>query len=256
MPTGPVVFAEEFDGTELDLGVWLPHYLPAWSSLEASRATWDQRGSALVLSIPPEQGLWCPDDHRPPIRVSGIQTGNHSGPAGSTIGQQPFRPGLTVREPQVTFRGWLPRPPIRIDIEARVAVTGRSMAGAWLAGFEDVPARSAELCVLEVFGRDVVPGHSAAVGTGIKPFRDPAAVEAFGTAELAIDVAEPHVYSVDWTREEARFLVDDDVVRTCPRPPTYPMQLMLAIFDFPEWSNGNDDGAVPELVVESVRGTA
>ncbi len=49
-------FAEAFDGPELDRRVWLPHYLPAWSSLEASRATWELRDSALVLSIPPEQG--------------------------------------------------------------------------------------------------------------------------------------------------------------------------------------------------------
>ena len=34
------------------------------------------------------------------------------------------------------------------------------------------------------------------------------------------------------------------------------MQLMLAVFDFPEWSDGTDGGAVPELIVESVRGYA
>jgi beta-glucanase (GH16 family) len=39
-------------------------------------------------------------------------------------------------------------------------------------------------------------------------------------------------YAVDWDADEARFTVDGEVVRRCARPPTYPMQLMLAVFDF------------------------
>jgi hypothetical protein len=50
--------------------------------------------------------------------------------------------------------------------------------------------------------------------------------------------------------------VDGDVVRRCARPPTYPMQLMLAVFDFPTWSSGDDDHLVPRLVVEDVGPTA
>jgi hypothetical protein len=42
-------------------------------------------------------------------------------------------------------------------------------------------------------------------------------------------------------------------VRTCLNPPTYPMQLMIAVFDFPEKSDGNDADAVPALVVDYVR---
>ena len=30
---------DDFDGPDLDTGVWLPHYLPAWSSREASAAS-------------------------------------------------------------------------------------------------------------------------------------------------------------------------------------------------------------------------
>jgi len=29
---------------------------------------------------------------------------------------------------------------------------------------------------------------------------------------------------------------------------------MVAVFDFPEWSTGNDDGLVPELVVDRISG--
>jgi len=30
---------DDFDGGDLDQSVWLPHYLPAWSSRSASAAT-------------------------------------------------------------------------------------------------------------------------------------------------------------------------------------------------------------------------
>ena len=43
-------------------------------------------GSELRLTIPPGQGLWCAGDHEPPLRVSGIQSGVWSGPAGGTAG--------------------------------------------------------------------------------------------------------------------------------------------------------------------------
>src|SRR4051794_11421380 len=103
---GTAVF-DDFDAPQLDRAVWLPHYLAAWSSLAETRASYLIHDSRLELSIPPDQGLWCPDEHQPPLRVSGLQTGNFSGPAGSRIGQQPFRDGLVVREAQQEFRGCL-----------------------------------------------------------------------------------------------------------------------------------------------------
>jgi hypothetical protein len=82
-------FEERFDHG-LDPGVWTPSYLPAWSSRDAAAATWSVDDEGLHLTIPPEQPLWCPDDHDPPLRVSGVQSANRSGPVGSTDGQQPF----------------------------------------------------------------------------------------------------------------------------------------------------------------------
>ena len=41
-----------------------------------------------------------------------------------------------------------------------------------------------------------------------------------------------------------------------PAPPTYPMQMMVAVFDFPDRSTGDDADAVPELVVDYLRGYA
>ena len=244
-------FADEFDGPELDLGLWVPHYLPHWSSRAATAAHYELRDGALRLFIPPDHGLWCAGDHRPPIRVSGIQSGSFSGPVGSTVGQQPYRDGVTVREAQATLRGWTPGPS-RIELRARGVVTARSMVAFWLAGFEDEPARSGEICVTEMFGRSVVPGESVEVGMGVKKLRDLVAVHDFEAPRLPIDIREWHTYAVDWTRERVDYLVDGRVIRTTHEPPAYPMQAMLAVFDFPEWSTDDDD-AVPELWVDYVR---
>ena len=129
------------------------------------------------------------------------------------------------------------------------------MAALWLSGFEDDAAQEqcGELCVVEIFGRSV-EGASAEVGVGIKAFRDPALAQDFDAPRLPIDVADFHEYAVDWDAEEAVFTGDGDEVRRCPRPPTYPMQLMVAVFDFPEWSVGGDDHLVPQLVVDRISG--
>jgi hypothetical protein len=237
---------------QLDTSVWSPYYLPHWSSRAASAASYEQDGSGLRLFIPPEQGLWCAGDHQPPLRVSGIQSGNYSGPVGSTVGQQPFREGQLVREEQEPFWGWTPAAPARIELRAQAELSPRSMVSLWMVGLEDQPERCAEICVMEVFGNALEPG-SAAVGCGLHSFRDPSVPEDFATVRLPIDVAEFHTYAVEWTTEQAEFFVDGQSVRRCAAPPAYPMQLMLAVFDFPEWSTGSDDHLVPSFTVDYVR---
>jgi hypothetical protein len=251
---GPrLVFEDHFDGPALDPNVWLPHYLPAWSSRAATAATYRIGESCLRLTIPPGQGRWLPGEHVPPLRVSGIQSGNFSGPVGSTVGQQPWRDGAMVREQQPAFWGWTPRFGY-LEMLARAVITPRSMAAWWMVGLEDSPQRCGEICVIEVFGEAVEPGRSAAVGMGLHAFRDPTVTEDFEAVRLPIDVAGFHAYAVEWTPQRAQFFVDGQPVRGCRRPPAYPMQMMIAVFDFPERSTGEDAGAVPEFVVDYLRG--
>lgn len=91
--TRAVIVEERFEGTDPHPAVWTASYLPARSSRTAAVATYRVGGGELRLSIPPEQGLWCPDRHEPPLRVSAVQSGNWSGPVGSTRGQAPSRRG-------------------------------------------------------------------------------------------------------------------------------------------------------------------
>jgi len=258
----PTWFEERFTGPELDPDTWLPHYLPAWSSRAHTRAAHRLDGEGLTLEVPVDHPVWCAGDHEPALRVSGIQSGSWSGPVGSTLGQQRFREGQVVREEQERFEGWLPsaaRGPARVEISARMELSPRSMAALWLSGFEDDDGQEhcGELCVFEVFGKDLGPtdAPSAEVGVGIKAFRDPALTQDFEAPRLGIDVTERHLYAVDWDPDEAVFSVDGQPIRRCARPPSYPLQMMLAVFDFPAWTVGGDDHLVPRLVVDRVAGS-
>ena len=238
-------FAEDFDGPDLDRDRWLPHYLPHWSSRAASAATYEVDGSELRLTIPPGQRRWCPDTHATPLRVSGVQSGVLSG-------QQPFREGLEVREPQEAWWGVTPHYG-RLEIRARMDLSPRSMASVWLSGIEDEPHRCGEICVFEIFGDALESGRSAAVGMGIKPFRDPALIDAFDAERLPIDVREPHDYAADWRPGGVDFFVDGERVRAVDQAPDYPMQFMVAVFDFPGIASHAEH--VPLFAVDRIRVT-
>ena len=250
-------FADDFDGPDLDPSVWVPAYLPVWSSTAAARAHHELVDSCLRLSIPADQGLWCPDDHDP-LRVSGLQSGVFSGPVGSTNGQQPVREGAVVREFQPAMWGWTPEHG-RLEIRARMDLSPRSMAAVWMVGLEDEPERCAEICIFEVFGealRVEERGPTAAVGMGVHPFRDPAITDEFAAERVAIDVTEFHVYAADWRPGRVDFLIDGEPVKSVQQAPDYPMQMMVAVFDFPDRAAEAPPDHVPQLAVDWVRGGA
>jgi hypothetical protein len=249
-----VSFRDDFDGHDLDRSVWIPHYLPQWSSRAESAATYLVRDSELRLLIPSEQGLWCPVEHEEPLRVSAVQSGVFSGPVGGTVGQQPFRDGLHVREAQPTLWGWTPHHGL-LEVRARMELTARSMASVWMVGIEDEPQRSGEICLFEVFG-DTVDRTGPLVGMGIHPFRDRALRDDFDTPRLPIDATDFHVYAADWRPGRVDFFVDGQHVRTVELAPDYPMQMMIGVFDFPARpAAAVHAGHVPLLVLDYVRET-
>jgi hypothetical protein len=250
-----VVFDERFAGDSLDPAVWFPYYLPHWSSRAESEATRAVCGGELHLSIPADQPLWCPDLHEEPLRVSCIQSGSFAGPVGGTVGQQPFRDGLRVREEQPTLWGYTPHYG-HVEVRMRGVVGPRSMFACWLSGIEDRSERGGEICVAEIFG-DAVRDGSADVGIGVKQLGDPGLTQEFAAEPLGIDVTEFHTYGVDWRPGSLAFTVDGEVVRRLDQAPDYPMQLMIGVFDFPAKAaadTGPTAVPVPELVVSHVRG--
>ncbi|WP_210650949.1 glycoside hydrolase family 16 protein [Nocardioides sp. SYSU D00065] len=241
---------EHFEGDGLAADTWVPHYLPHWSSRERSRASYDVSGSVLRLHIPVEQGLWCPERHTPALRTSTIASGLYAGPRGSTVGQQPFAEGLTVTEEQDPFRGWLLAGG-RLTVRARADLSARSMVSVWLTGFEDEPERCGEVCVFEVFG-DTVTADSAGVGAGVHAFRDPALREDFSVTTLPLDLREWHDFSVEMGPGGCSWSVDGRVLRTSEQCPTYPLQLFVGVFDFPDRDDGTLGDHVPSFEVDLI----
>ena len=199
-------FGDEFDGAELDTEVWVPHYLPKWSSRAESAATYAVAGSELRLTIPPEQGLWCAATTTAAAGL-GHPVRRVLGPGRQHGGQQPFRDGALVREFQPAQWGWTPHYG-RLEVRARMDLSPRSMAAVWMVGLEDEPERCGEICIFEVFGDALARRRRPAPpsGMGVHPFRDPALTEEFDAPRLAIDVGEPHVYAADWRPGRVDFL--------------------------------------------------
>ncbi|MGH3037476.1 MAG: glycoside hydrolase family 16 protein, partial [Gaiellaceae bacterium] len=175
-PAYELEFEDRFDGPTLDERRWLSWYLPQWSSRERAAARYDVGGGRLRLRIDADQEPWAPDLDGE-VRVSSLQTGVFAGPVGSTIGQHRFGREAVVREAQRNVRLYTPQYGV-VEMRARASDDPRTMAALWMIGYEDEPERSAEICVCEIFGRDV-RSDDAAVGMGVHPFSDPAIVDDF-----------------------------------------------------------------------------
>jgi len=224
-------FEDAFAGSALDEARWLPYYLPQWSSREASAARYEIGGGRLKLVIDTDQQPWCPEFDGE-TRVSSLQTGVFAGPVGSTKGQSRFKPGLIVRQAQDNARLYTPQYGL-FELRAKAIDDPRCMVALWMIGYEDEPDRSAEICIYEIFGRNVTAGI-AGVGMGLHPFGDPAIRDEFSVETLAIDAREFHVYAAEWTPEYVAFFVDHRLIKTVEQSPGYPMQFMLGIYEFPD----------------------
>ncbi len=248
-----LAFEDTFDGDDLDQTRWLPYYLPQWSSREAAAARYELGGGVLRLVIEADQPPWCPEFDGQ-TRVSSLQTGVFAGPVGSPVGQSRFKPGLVVRQVQQAARLYAPQYGL-FELRAKAISDPRCMVALWMIGFEDEPARSAEICICEIFGRNVTAGR-VGVGMGVHPFGDPAIRDEFSVEVIDLDPREFHVYAAEWTPEYVAFFVDHRLVKTVEQSPRYPMQLMLGIYEFP------DDGQATQaahpypkqFVVDYVRG--
>jgi hypothetical protein len=220
---------DTFDADRLDESLWIPCYLPQWASRERTAARYDVGGGRLRLRIDADQPPWSPEWNGG-IRVSNLQTGVRSGPVGSASGQHPFRDDLVVREAQQPSLLYTPRYGL-FELTARALADPANLVALWMIGVEDEPDRSAEICVMEIFGRDVEPG-GVLVGMGIHPFRDPSIRDEFEQVPLRIDAREPHTYAAEWTPDWIAFYVDEALAKVVAQSPAYPMQLMLNIYEF------------------------
>jgi Glycosyl hydrolases family 16 len=244
-------FEDTFDGPELDTGRWLPYYLPHWSSRERSAARYELRDGALHLLIEADQEPWCPELDGD-LRVSSLQTGLFAGPLGSTIGQHRFNPAAVVREEQQNVRLYTPQYG-RIELRAKAIADPRNMVALWMIGYGDDPTRSGEICVCEIFGRDVAADR-AAVGVGVHPFGDPQLEDDFEQVMVELDAKDFHVYAAEWTQNDVAFFVDGNRIKTVAQSPAYPLQLMLSVYEFPASEDDERSSYPKTFTVDYVRG--
>jgi Glycosyl hydrolases family 16 len=245
-------FEDSFEGEALDPDRWLPYYLPHWSSRERAAARYEVRDGSLRLLIEADQQPWCPefDDG---VKVSSVQTGVFAGPVGGSIGQHRFNPDAVVREAQPNVLHYAPHFG-RVEMRARASDDPTAMVALWMIGYEDEPHRSAEICVCEIFGRDVSPNR-AVVGVGLHPFGDPHIADDFSRLTVPIDAREFHSYAAEWTPVDVSFFVDGHRIKIVGQSPSYPMQLMLGIYELSEESDSLQGGRYPKrFVVDFVRG--
>jgi beta-glucanase (GH16 family) len=120
-----------------------------------------------------------------------------------------------------------------------------------MIGYEDRPERSGEICVFEIFGRNVGTG-STLVGMGVHPFGDLTLEDDFTEVALSFDATQFHHYAVEWTETQVAFFVDRQRVRVVNQSPGYPMQLMLGLYEF---AGPEPGGTYPKrFTVDYVRG--
>ena len=161
---------DRFDESVLNEQLWIPYYLPQWSSRATSAARYALGDGALRLLIEADQEPWT-REYTGYLRVSSLQTGLFAGPVGSAIGQHHFRKELVVREAQKNRALYTPKYGL-FELQARALDDPANMVALWMIGYEDEPTHAAEICVYEIFGRNVGP-RQCRVGMGLHPFGDP-----------------------------------------------------------------------------------
>lgn len=235
---------------ELDPSRWVAHYLPQWTTSERSAAHFDLTRDGLRLRIDADQPTWRDGDGE--LRVSNLQTGTFSGPVGSPHGQHRHTDGLSVVTEQPTRRLYTPREGL-VEARLRAVADPTIMLAFWLIGFEDSPDDSGEICVVELFG-DSIGASTSELSIGVKAHHDPRLHDDMDRVRLDLDATDWHTYAAAWDADEIRFYVDEELIRTVPQSITYPMQLMVDLFEFPT-SSERDPSDYPKTgEVSSVLG--
>ncbi|WP_203136513.1 hypothetical protein [Microbacterium sp. JZ31] len=211
----------------LDPELWVPSYLPHWTTPERARARYDVVDGGIELRIDADQPDWRPEDA--PLRVSNLQTGVYSGAVGSPLGTHRHRPDLTVRT--ATPQRFLFAPSRgRVDITVSASLGADCMVAAWLVGTEHrSPTESGEICIFEI-DADAI-GKTTAARAGIKAHHDPGLTTDMSEVTLPFDASSPHTWTAIWGEGETVIGCEGRVLRRIAQAPAYPLFLMIDLFE-------------------------
>jgi len=186
------------------------------------------------------------------LKCSNIQTGSYSGKIGEKIGQHRFDKNCVVTEQQKNQRLYTPHYGY-FEIRAKAKIEHANMVAFWMIGYEDKPDYSGEICIMEIFGKQI-DGDSLINGSGVHPFGDNTLRDEFYYDKLKMDISEFHTYAVEWKPDLINYYIDDKLIRTINQSPNYPMQFMIDIFEFPEEEKASKESYPKEFIIDYVRG--
>lgn len=235
-------FDERF--THLDPERWWPYYTPHWANRDATAARSEVGPQGLRLRIDADTEPWS-REFDGEVRVSHLQTGQLSGPVGSSVGQHAFRDGLVVREQQPELELLTMRHGI-LEARAKAIAHPDAMVALWPIGFGRDPRDSGEICVFEIFGSEL-DDEGGWVGVGVKPQRDDRLTEDFEKVRVDGDLTGFHDYAVEWTHDSIHFFIDDALVKSVAQSIDYPVQLMLDVYELPRADGSRDLDALPHV---------
>ncbi len=218
---------DDFSGG-LDPALWVPHYLPHWTTPERSEARFSTDGEGLELRIDADQPDWRPEDA--PLRVSNVQTGTYSGPVGSSRGTHRHRPdGLLVRTETPERLLFAPRSG-RVDVTVAASTDPGAMLAVWLVGTEHrCGEESGEICVFEIDAEAIDSRTTAR--TGVKAHHDPRLTTDMSEVVLPFAASRSHTWTAIWGDGETVIGCEGLVLRRIPQAPDYPLFLLVDLFE-------------------------
>ena len=243
---------EGFHGGDLDPSLWLAEYLPHWTSPERSRARYEVTPQGVELRIEADQPSWLPEELE--MRVSNLQTAAFSGEVGSAVGQHHHREGLSVVTAVEPFVGWVASAGW-VEVTASASTDPDCMFAVWLVGLEaDGPESSSEICVAEVYGKDI-HGSISLVTSGIKAHGDPRVrTDMREDVPVGVDASKASTYRAQWADGQTVLTLNGFVLAEIDQAPTTPLQLMISLFEFPSSSQRTPGDYPKTAVVHSVQG--
>lgn len=239
-PQRPPAIDDDFRGG-IDEGTWVAAYLPQWTTPPRAAARTRTTADGLELLIEKDQPHWREEDA--PMRVSNLQTGTFAGPVGSSRGTHRHRPdGLLVRTRTPTRLLFAPSGG-RIDITLTASTDPGCMTAAWLVGAEHrSPTEAGEICIFEIDAAAI--GAYTSARCGIKAHHDPSLVTDMRDIDVPVDAATAHTWTVIWDGRETLVGCEGTVVGRWDQAPSYPLFLMLDLFEL-----GGDAGSFPRRAV-------
>ncbi len=226
-PSGyTLVKADEFDGPSLD-PMWQPHYLKHRKNTDAEAAArYSFSNGCIVLRIDEDTPIYLDN-----MRVSSIQTGEKT---------DLHKTGVRSVS---TFEGYKKQYGY-FEVRAKHQRGSGHHVAFWMIGTQPYgQTQTAEIDITEHAGGNV---YSTKLGN-LVPWGDSAMnpQDSGDSFNLGNDLtANFNVYGMEWQPNSLKFYANDTLYKTLNRAPTYPMYILLGVYQGSNWT-GTVDPSIP-----------